>query len=362
MTDAASPLAPELIALLRTPITSPRQRDTPDAFFSRPEISALYQQAQDPEQSREVLLALADLLPSLHPNRAALIALMGGALVEDGADPTLLFPACHTLLSRWLVELEPFCASEVEDDDEEVDPADRAAWQAAQQRLRELPEDQRWQVETLQQAVELLVLPMMAMALRDERNHAELIADRPLQERLHAQSTNDALPFEQLHYLWLASCMSYEDELVVVLPASNRGFVARAHAINNSFHAFTLLQQLIHEHAQALGVRDEIVARRAEIMARMADGHDSDNADFLWLQAHAFSKGELANEMAWAWGEAPLRDNASRNGRRVLIALDKPEGCQRQWSGFTGACHGAQNPHVVFKRYLTPDEVLAYLA
>ena len=27
--------------------------------------------------------------------------------------------------------------------------------------------------------------------------------------------------------------MSYEDELVVVLPASGTGFVARAHAVNN---------------------------------------------------------------------------------------------------------------------------------
>jgi len=64
--------------------------------------------------------------------------------------------------------------------------------------------------------------------------------------------------------------------------------------------------------------------------------------------------------MAWAWGEAPLRENAARHGKRVLIALDK-EGVRRSWSGFTGACHGAQNPHIEFLRYLTPQEVRGYL-
>ena len=84
-----------------------------------------------------------------------------------------------------------------------------------------------------------------------------------MQARIYRLNRNGSLPFEQLHYLWLAANMSYEDELVVVLPASGTGFVARAHAVNNGFHAFTLLQNLIREHGQALGVRQAIgTARR----------------------------------------------------------------------------------------------------
>lgn len=47
----------------------------------------------------------------------------------------------------------------------------------------------------------------------------------------------------------------------MLLPASGTGFVARAHGINNYFHAFTLLQNLMRDHVQALGVRREIAWR-----------------------------------------------------------------------------------------------------
>lgn len=356
MTQSAFELPPDLLAFLRSPPASAAERDTPDVFFDRPEIGRLYAQAQEPGQTEAVLSACAALLPEVHPNRASLLALMGGAQVEDGADPAILFPACHALLDVWLQELEPYCAEEVDEDDDEAEPEEVQAWADAQARMKAVPQERRWEVETLQQAVELLVLPMMAMVLRDERNHRAFLADDALQARIYRLNRNGSLPFEQLHYLWLAANMSYEDELVVVLPASGTGFVARAHAVNNGFHAFTLLQNLIREHGQALGVRQAIVDR-----APPSEDNDSDTADFLWLQAPAYAGGELVNELAWSWGEAPLRANAQKHGKRVLIGLDKGDACSRSWAGFLGACHDAQNPHVAFKRYLTPEEVASYL-
>ena len=148
---------------------------------------------------------------------------MGGALVEDGADPAILFPACHALLDVWLQELEPYCAEEVDEDDDEAEPEEVQVCRHAQARMKAVPQERRWEVETLQQAVELLVLPMMAMVLRDERNHRAFLADDALQARIYCLNRNGSLPFEQLHYLWLAANMSYEDELVVVLPASGTG-------------------------------------------------------------------------------------------------------------------------------------------
>jgi len=139
-----------------------------------------------------------------------------------------------------------------------------------------------------------------------------------------------------------------------VLPASGTGFIAEAHAINNTFHALTLLQILIGEHAQALRVQREIASRTPDM--------DGDTADFQWLQAGAYAGGELKNMLKWAWGEAALRDHPSRHGRRVLIALETDEGTKRNWSGFNGAIHEAQQPSMTFKRYLTPEEVASYLA
>ncbi len=340
---------------LRAPVGSPAELDTLEKFFQRPEVSAFYAEAQEPGETGAALQFCAGLLPTLHPSRAAGLALMCGSLVEDGADPVILFPTLQALLRPWLETLRPYCAQEVEADDDEVEEADRQAWADAQARLAAVPQDQRWEVDALQEAVDTLVLPMMAMVMRDRRNHQALIDDDALLEGLYAMTTmNDSLPFEQLHFLWLASRISYEDELVVVLPTSGTGFVARAHGINNNFHAFTLLQILIGEHAQALGVRREIAPREPDA--------DRDSADFQWLQADAYAGGALQNIMRLAWGEGAVRDNHAKGGKRVLIALETDEGIKRNWSGFNGAIHDAQQPSMTFMRYLTPDEVAAYLA
>jgi len=134
-------------------------------------------------------------------------------------------------------------------------------------------------------------------------------------------TSNDSLPFEQLHYLWMAAQVSYVDELVVVMPASRSGFVARAHAVNNTFHAFTLLQIIIGEHAEALGVKRDIAPRQPDM--------ERDTADFQWLQIDAYAGGELVQPMRWAWGEAALRHNTAKHGKRVLVALETEEGTQR---------------------------------
>ena len=46
----------------------------------------------------------------------------------------------------------------------------------------------------------------------------------------------------------------------------------------------------------------------------------------------------------------------------MLIALESDEGLKRNWSGFNGAIHDAQQPSMTFTRYLTADEVAAFLA
>lgn len=344
-----------LAAALRSPVTSAGDVETLDAFFNRPEVRAFYADVQAPEHTEAGLRFCAELLPSLSPGRASALALMCGSLVEDGADPALLFPTLQALLRPWLRALRPYCALEVDEDDDEVEQADLQAWKDAVARLEAIPTDRRWEIDAQVGAIDTLVLPMMAMLMRDRRNHQAFVADAELMDLLHAMTTlNDNLPFEQLHYLWLASRISYEDELVVLLPASGAGFVARAHGINNNFHAFTLLQNLMREHIGPLGIRREIAVREPDA--------ERDSADFQWLQADAYANGALVNDMRFAWGEAALRDNLARHGKRVLIALETQEGMQRNWSGFNGAIHDAQQPSMTFLRYLTPDEVAAYLA
>ncbi|WZB74839.1 hypothetical protein WJ972_31875 [Achromobacter insuavis] len=329
--------------------------ETLDAFFKRPEVRAFYEDAQEPEHTDAGLRFCAELLPTLHPSRASALALMCGSLVEDGADPVRLFPTLQALLARGC---RP-CGRIARWRSRRTTPTWRrpTAWPGTRRwrGSKPFPRTSAGRTDARVGAVDTLVLPMMAMLMRDQRNHQAFVADARLMDLLYAMTTlNDNLPFEQLHYLWLASRISYEEELVVVLPASGTGFVARAHGINNNFHAFTLLQNLMRDHVQPLGVRREIAAREPDA--------ERDSADFQWLQADAYANGALVNDMRFAWGEAALRDNLARHGKRVLIALESDEGMKRNWSGFNGAIHDAQQPSMTFTRYLTPDEVAAYLA
>ncbi|KAG1242372.1 hypothetical protein G6F65_023056 [Rhizopus arrhizus] len=77
------------------------------------------------------------------------------------------------------------------------------------------------------------------------------------------------------------------------MPASRSGFVVQAHAVNNTFHAFTLLQIIIGEHAEALGVKRDIAPRQPDM--------ERDTADFQWLQIGAYADGELVQPMLGCW-------------------------------------------------------------
>jgi len=346
---------PDFLETLRQPVRVEADLDSQSSFFSRKEIRDFYLSVIESPEKNDVLQLAADELPRLHPHRATLLALFCGALVEDGADPRLLFGAVLELMAGLLVSLEPFCATQPQDDGE-ADPEEVAEWQAAEAALGALSAPERFEVEARQAAAGLLVLPLMTMLMRDVRNHRALLADGELVARIDALAVNDSLPIDGLHSLQGAAELAYEDELVVVLPASGTGMVVKAHAINNNFHAFSLLQKLMRKRAKALGIQPP--AREAGATA----SRDTDCAEYLWLQADAFRNGELVDPMAWSWGEGSLRENARRQGRLVLVALDTQDKPSRSWNGFNRVLHSEQKSRVSLVRMLTPEEVVSYLA
>lgn len=187
----------DLLALLRQPLSCADAQETIATFFARPALATLYQRARDPLHTASILQGCATLLPELPPQRAAMLALMCGTLVEDDADPRVLFPVALDLLYRWLQQLQPYCAEAVEEDDTEPpDPAALQAWEDAQAQMAAVPRDQRWEVELLHQAADLLVLPLMTMVLRERRNHADFLAHNALQALLTTLHRSDSLPFE----------------------------------------------------------------------------------------------------------------------------------------------------------------------
>lgn len=357
--DMTMQFPPDFLETLRQPVIGEADLDTQSSFFSREEVRDFYLSVMKSPEKNEVLQLAVDQLPLLHPHRAALLALLCGALVEDGADPHLLFGAALELMADLLASLEPFCATQPLEGDDDADPDDLAEWQAANAALGALSAQERFEVEARQAAAGLLVLPLMAMLMRDVRNHRALLADGELVARIDAMAVNDSLPIDGLHFLQGAAELTYEDELVVVLPASGTGMLVKAHAINNNFHAFSLLQKLMRKHAKALGIQPpQVPAGEASANAN----RDSDSAEYLWLQAHAFSNGELVDPMAWSWGEGSLRENVRRQGRLVLVALDTQNKPSRSWNGFDRVLHSEQKSRVSLVRLLTPEEVAGYLA
>ncbi|MGJ7566365.1 hypothetical protein ACSFBM_21135 [Variovorax sp. GB1R11] len=361
-------LPPDLLATLQQPVLHDADLDTQATFFEREEVQSFYFDTLENPDKDDVLRASAGLLPGLHPHRAALLALLCGALVENGADPRLLFDAAQGLMGRLLASLAPYCAmapqeaeaDEAQDEEELEELEALAAWQAANAAFEALAPQERFEVGARQAAVDLLVLPLMAMVVRDVHNYRALLADGVLMSHIEDMYANDALPFEQLHFLRGAAQLAYEDELVVLLPTSRVGMVVKAHGINNNFHAFSLLQDLMRTHAATLGIRQSFAERPAA--DDEDDSRDSDAAEYLWLQATAFSNGELVDGMAWSWGEGTLRENARRQGKLVLVAVETEDKPARSWNGFNGVLHSEQKAHVSLVRFLAPDEVAAYLA
>lgn len=205
-------LPPDLLATLRLPVLQDADLDTQASFFKRPEVRALYFEVVEGSAKDEVLRAAIAQLGELHPHRAALLAVFCGALVENGADPQLMFDAVRQLAGRLLASLAPYRAAqpyepdeEDEEGDEPQDEAELAAWQAAEAALAALSPQARFEIDALQRAVDLLVLPLMTMVVRDVRNHQSLVADAGLLAHIEAMYANDSLPFEALHFLRAAA-------------------------------------------------------------------------------------------------------------------------------------------------------------
>ncbi|MBV7586674.1 hypothetical protein KW851_27860 [Pseudomonas sp. PDM33] len=347
----ATGLPESLVEFLRQPVNTPEDRVEAQDFVRRPDVRELYRDTLGTPRADKMLAECATLFPELDLNRASLLALFCGSWVEGGASPRIAFTAVLEVLGRALAVLRPYCADEALEDDEEA----QAAARQARERLDSLTPAQSLLVDSVHPAVDLLVLPLMTMLMRSRENHRDFLAHGELLHSIDAMvKSNTTLPFENLHFLDHAAALTYEDELVVVLPATRSGLVVSAQGINCNFHAFSLLQPLLAAHGERLGLQVAAPVLAAEVPRE-------DSAQYLWLQAFAFEKGEMVNSLAWAWGEAPLRSNSRKHGRCVLIALDTAEGVSRSWSGFADRLHDAHQPSVELVRFLSAEEVAAYL-
>lgn len=322
-----------------------------ESFFSHAPVIAFYRRyINDTAVHDAILRTLSAGIERLPPTQGALLALFCGCFVEHGASPLPAFAPASRLMKTLLQRLTPYCAQEPE---EGAAPEEIAQWQLAEQRFAALDAAQQNALSEQCRAAETLVLPLMAMLMRDLSNFRIFSQDLPLLQLIASCADNHILALTQLDYLQRAAGLTY-DELVVILPASRSGLLLDAHAINNVFHAISLLQPLLALHADALAI--------GRINPQVLSHTAADRTCYQWLSALAYRQGMLQDEMALAWGEYALHELPRRAGKLVLVALEQKNFMKRSWSGFCHPIHDAQLPDMRVKGYLTADEVELYLS
>lgn len=291
-------------------------------LLGEPEVQDFMRALEDlpPAQQAEWLTELAELLPTLNLEPAAVLAVCCGAMVEDGADPEAAFPALWARFEQLRARVA---------EGEEV-PA--AAWK-------------------------FTVMGLMTMLCRSVRNRQQLRAAPGLDTWLEAHEALSG------HLYFLAGVWAGSDEpsLYVLLPEHGTGLEISISQLNNTFHLLTLLQPLLVAHSQALGL-PPLRPAPATTTHNNNDNDDTIYAQFGWLNALAYEGGPL-NPVQMAWGEATVRDLPQVDGRVVLLASTSAKNPSRSWNdGFCALLHDAQEPRVDFRHLLSAAEVAATLA
>ncbi|MGI4873760.1 MAG: hypothetical protein ACRYFX_21585 [Janthinobacterium lividum] len=305
------------------PTTSP-----PEELFADPELldAQRWASALPAPEQREVLVALDEQLPGLDPAKASALLVLGGGLVETGADPTALLPGGLQHL-HYLREL---------------------------QEAGQPPAPDLWR---------FTVMGLMAMVCRSAEARAQLRQQADLVQWLEAHEELS----DHFSYLLHLAATSDEAALWILLPDCETGLEISISQVNNTFHLLTLVQPLMRDLAADLKLR-HYPAATSPALLRFAQGdytaesEDTDYARFEWLTSLAYQGGPF-DHLQMAWGEMRVSDWPRLRGHVVLLAAESEKRISRSWDrGFLESVHDANQPAVHLRRLLPAAEVRELLA
>ncbi len=339
-----------LLAFANTPLQGPteianRQSAMPDACvreFSR----AARRLRNDPQTLDKALAALLPALEVPDTFQASRMALLAGALVEQGANPML---AVGRVLERLEGQLPPARRFAgllkqrfgVEDLEGMTDEQKRAA--AAD----DLDGYKAWR------GLEPMTMAAMAMLARHAGARQQARGRPALREGMVALC--DMHP--GLGYLSALLNLTDGLELLVLHPGTSQGFVVEVEGVANNFHLFTLLQCALlgggylpgprPSRRVCLAAQGMLPPRKMRYLA----------ADAVWLFHPWFAwKADDSLHPIWLWGELQPTDIPEVEGQRVIL-LGAPE-FTRWWdASFFPVLHGALRSHARVVRCLDGSEV-----
>lgn len=294
------------------------------------DLSPLLQAFLDAEKSTgfkdpdRALASLVPLLPGDGGGRAGRVAMLCGALVEWGADPA---PAVEPVLAG----LRTALLALPEPSDRDADSARDTGGEEPAGDVASQPTD-----ELAAEVLSLWVLPAAALLQRSPAARHRVREDADLMARLSSPAAEDAS--------WVvdAALLPEQERMLVLHPATHRGFWIEVDGVADNFQLHTLLAgALIGDPADGLLPG---TAPSADLLRIYADPTAPQEASVArgWFNLVNFTglpdvetaaEGPVrpAQYRHWIWNEGRPADITSFDGLRVIV-LDEPP-YDRSWSG-----------------------------
>jgi hypothetical protein len=321
-----------------------------------------------PQQLNTALTQLAPLIPDLIIGRAALLAVVCGALVEMGAS---IEPVAEPVLARFSEAVQraiPFveaCAAEANLHEAAGDEAsghrvaENIITRFGQQVSERMPDDAQAFA-----SLEWLSTAALAMLSRSKALRGQLKANRPLVQAIERLATVGA---ELSCFREMLSIL--DDEQVVVLhPESGRGYLIRIAGIGNNFQLHTLLADALIGDINQGWLPGERPSAEVAALAKDAPMSSSDElptafgAFNLWnwtgLGATGLlPEGQSTGSEHWIWNEGIPADIVPFHATRVILIGPAPYA--RSWN--SGRFFPGMIGELEVLRHLSPEEARDWL-
>lgn len=289
---------------------------------------------------------------------AALMSLVCGALVEQGADGTIVLDAMLTRAAPILREAAAFAAychakgqekNSGSQDDREVDFIELYGAEVAPEHPNEA---MAWD------ALDLIYMPLIAMLSQSSQARRMAKQHERYAPALEVYINTALISHKGADWLWKMQQVLDDEELIVIHEGEGKGFKVRMGGIADNFHLHDLLaQNLIGNSVEGL------------LSESMLSGHVHNDGEGVWdmvnwtgLRDASRASSDEANNWSksehWIWGEGVPADIKSFEGVRVILL--EPPSYARTWNPSQNSFCNMQATLEV-EEVLSPDAVQDYL-